>query len=86
MSFNSNTIKDEQLKYNIDRKKFKLRANRNTFYEDITNKFIEKERRVEFEFKYKSAYNILYSFAPKSFILHFIFIIYILLIDILYKF
>jgi len=30
---------------------FKLRANRNKFYEDIMNKFIEKERRVEFEFK-----------------------------------
>ena len=30
---------------------FKLRANRNKFYEDIINKFIEKERRVEFEFK-----------------------------------
>lgn len=30
---------------------FKLRANRNKFYEDIIKKFIEKERRVEFEFK-----------------------------------
>jgi len=30
---------------------FKLRANRNKFYEDVINKFIEKERRIEFEFK-----------------------------------
>lgn len=30
---------------------FKLRANRNKFYDDVIKKFTEKERRVEFEFK-----------------------------------
>ena len=30
---------------------FKLRANRNKFYEDVINKFTEKEGRIEFEFK-----------------------------------
>lgn len=30
---------------------FKLRTNRNKFYEDVIKKFTEKERRVEFEFK-----------------------------------
>jgi hypothetical protein len=30
---------------------FKLRANRNKFYEDVINKFTEKKRRIEFEFK-----------------------------------
>jgi hypothetical protein len=30
---------------------FKLRVNKNKFYEDVINKFTEKERRIEFEFK-----------------------------------
>jgi hypothetical protein len=30
---------------------FKQKANGNKFYEDVINKYIKKERRIEFEFK-----------------------------------